>query len=128
MEFYLNILKQNGYKLTGKRKLVLEAMLKNRRPLTLSDVQKLCVNIDFATIYRIVNLFNELDIVHEVKLFDKQRYYEIMKNDHHHHVVCQSCGKIDRVDVCITKKVSKLTNYTITNHIMEFKGICPACK
>ncbi len=128
MEFYLNILKQNGYKLTGKRKLVLEAMLKNRRPLTLSDVQKLCVNIDFATIYRIVNLFNELDIVHEVKLFDKQQYYEIMKDDHHHHVVCQSCGKIDRVDLCITQKVSKLTSYTITNHIMEFKGICPACK
>ena len=128
MKFYLNILKQNGYKLTGNRKLVLEVMLKNRRPLTLSDVQKLCVNIDFATIYRIVNLFNELDIVHEVKLFDKQQYYEIMKDDHHHHVVCQSCGKIDRVDLCITKKVSKLTNYTITNHIMEFKGICPACK
>ena len=128
MEFYLNILKHNGYKLTANRKFIHEVMLKNKRPLTLSEIQELCNKIDFATIYRIVNLYCKLQIVNQVNLFDKQQYYEIMKDDHHHHVVCQSCGKIDRVDLCVSDQVSKLTNYSITNHTMEFKGLCPECK
>ncbi|MBN1301625.1 MAG: transcriptional repressor [Melioribacteraceae bacterium] len=124
----LSVLKANGYKLTKNRKLVLEKLLENRKPLTLNDIKNLCGEINFATIYRIVNLYLSLGIVNEVKLFDKQTHYELMGNDHHHHIICIKCGKIERLDLCIINKVQQLTDFQITSHIMEFKGICPQCK
>lgn len=128
MNSQLNILKSNGYKLTANRKKVLEILLDNRRPLTLSDVAKICAKIDFTTIYRIMNLYVSLGIVNEVQLLDKQVHYELMGDDHHHHIICSKCGRIERIDLCVADEVNKLTDYKITNHTMEFKGLCPECQ
>lgn len=128
MESQLAILKSNGYKLTANRKQVLEILLNNRRPLTLNDIKNLSSKIDFATVYRIVNLYVSLNIVHEVKLLDKQIHYELMGDDHHHHIICSNCGKIERLDLCIADKAKKLTDFKITSHTLEFKGLCPKCQ
>jgi Fur family ferric uptake transcriptional regulator len=128
MQLYLEILKENGYKLTENRISILKLLVSSNKPLTLKEIQQQSNNIDFTTVYRVINLFNELKIVNQLTFFDKQQYYEILKDEHHHHVICQKCGKIDRIDLCVSNKVSQLTNYTITNHNMEFEGICPECK
>ena len=127
MENHLKTLRSNGYKITPNRKNVLNVLMNNKRPLTLNDIQRLCKKTDFAAIYRVMNLFSSLGIVNEVKLLDKQVHYELMEGDHHHHVICQVCGKIDRIDLCIVSKAQKLTQYKITSHTLEFKGICPDC-
>ena len=51
-----------------------------------------------------------------------------MGDDHHHHIICSGCGKIERLDLCIADKAKTLTRYKITSHTMEFKGICPDCQ
>jgi Fe2+ or Zn2+ uptake regulation protein len=128
VENYLAILKDNGYKLTSNRKHVLEILLRNKRPLTLNDIKQLCKNVDFATVYRIIGLYLSLNIVDEIKLLEKQIHYELMGADHHHHIICSKCGKIERIDLCIIDQAKKLTKYKITYHTLEFKGLCPACK
>ncbi|PKL87583.1 MAG: hypothetical protein CVV23_14625 [Ignavibacteriae bacterium HGW-Ignavibacteriae-2] len=129
MEKYLNTLRAEGYKITGNRKEVLQILLDNRKPLTLKDIHRLCANIDFATIYRMINVFVDLGIVYEVKLLEKQIHYELMDaDDHHHHIICKNCGKIARIDLCVVNTAKKLTDFQITNHTLEFKGLCPQCK
>ena len=106
----------------------MEILIRNRRPLTLNEIKRICKKIDFTTVYRIVNLYVSLGIVHEVKLLDKQVHYEIMGDDHHHHIICSRCGKIERLDLCVADKAKELTDYKITSHTLEFKGLCPECQ
>ena len=127
MLFHLNILKESGYKLTRQRKEVVKILSTKRKPLTLNDIHDECSQIDFASVYRIIQLLTELKIVEEVNLGERQKRYEIMNDDHHHHILCKECGKIERLDLCLVDKIKKLTDYEITNHSIEFVGICPKC-
>ena len=70
----------------------------------------------------------ELKIVEEVNLGERQKRYELILDKHHHHILCKTCGKIDRIDYCILDKIKDLTNYNILNHSIEFIGICPDCQ
>ena len=127
MEKYLYILKKHGYKITSNRKEVLKNLLDSPKPITLNQIHSLCNKIDFATVYRIVNLYVSLGIVNEVKLLEKQKHFEIMGDDHHHHIICDRCGKIERLDLCVVEKAADLTDFQITNHTLEFNGLCPEC-
>lgn len=127
MLFHLNILKESGYKLTRQRKEVVKILSTKRKPLTLNEIHDECSQIDFASVYRIIQLLTELKIVEEVNLGERQKRYEIMNDDHHHHILCKECGKIERLDLCLVDKIKKLTDYEITNHSIEFVGICPKC-
>lgn len=128
MEKYLRALRLEGYKITANRKFVLQTLLENKKPLTLNEIHGLCSKIDFATVYRMITVFVGLGIVNEVKLLGKQVHYELMGDDHHHHIICTKCGKISRIDLCVIDKSKILTDYEITNHTLEFKGLCPQCK
>jgi Fe2+ or Zn2+ uptake regulation protein len=99
-----------------------------KRPVTLSEIHENCSEIDFASVYRSVKLFSELEIVHEISWGDKVMRYEIMGDDHHHHIVCKVCGKIERLDFCMLEKVKEMTSFEIHSHSFEFVGVCPKCK
>lgn len=128
MELHLNKLREAGYKLTRQRKNVLEILVHRRKPLTLNEIHEECSQTDFASVYRIVQLLTALKIVEEVNLGERQKRYEIILDKHHHHILCKSCGKIERIDFCILEKIKNLTDYDITNHSIEFMGICPECQ
>ncbi len=129
MEKFITILKSAGYKLTNQRKSVLCVILSAEKPVSLKDIQNSCLNIDFASIYRIVNLFLELNIVRKVNFGERYLRYEIeTEHMHHHHVVCSKCGCIKKIDYCLVKDLEKLTNFKILEHSMEFIGLCPKCK
>lgn len=129
MEKLIAILKSAGYKLTNQRKDVLCTILGAQKPISLKEIQNNCSNIDFASIYRIVNLFLELNIVRKVNFGERYLRYEIeTEHMHHHHVVCSKCGKIQKIDYCLVAELEKLTNFKILDHHMEFIGLCPKCK
>lgn len=128
MKFHLNKIKEAGYKLTRQRKNVVEILAEKRKPLTLNEIFDECNQIDFASVYRIIQLLTELKIVEEVNLGERQKRYELILDKHHHHILCKTCGKIDRIDYCILDKIKDLTNYNILNHSIEFIGICPDCQ
>ena len=56
MLFHLNILKESGYKLTRQRKEVVKILSTKRKPLTLNEIHDECSQIDFASVYRIMQL------------------------------------------------------------------------
>ena len=124
----LEILREMGFKVTRPRKKVLEILHAGNRPLSLGEIFSNCTDIDFASVFRTIQLFLSLDIVREINMLDKKRRYELTQEKSHHHIQCSVCGKIENIDICILEDVKNLTNYKITNHMMEFKGICPECK
>lgn len=55
---------------------------------------------------------------------------------HHHHIVCDTCGKVTAVEKCffqdnwelIRADVRRLSGYDLTGHLTQFSGTCPDCQ
>jgi Fe2+ or Zn2+ uptake regulation protein len=128
MENLVNVLRESGAKLTFPRKLIIENLQSESKPLTLKEIHNLCNKIDFASVYRSIKLFEELGIVEEIVFADKKIRYKIVSSIHQHHIICSECGEIKELPICLLSEIKKLTNYKITKHTLEFLGLCPACQ
>jgi len=58
--------------------------------------------------------------------------FELMTDDHHDHIVCDSCGKVEEFfDHTIEQQQERIAQkfgYKITDHSMYLYGICAACQ
>ena len=98
-------LKEEGYKLTTQRRAILDAIIENSgshlSPEEIYEVVKLKYpEIGLATVYRTLQLFEQLDIVCKLNFDDGCNRYELNSdsNDHHHHhLICLNCGKVIEV-------------------------------
>lgn len=90
------------------------------------------IEVDRATIYRVLNRFNEDGLVHRVVGENGKQYFALCedckKHDHNHdhfHFRCGECGKVE----CLTREIHiKLPeNYIAKNFNGMISGICADC-
>lgn len=128
------ILKDNGYSLTKPRQVVC-GLLVGEGPQSMRDlVSRAAGQIDRASLYRTIALFEKLGIVQRIYIGWK---YKIELSDifthHHHHISCLNCGKIvaiteeDKIEQLIDALAAK-HNFTAQNHQLEIRGLCPDCQ
>jgi len=127
------ILKENKLEVTTPRLLLLDIFEHATRPLTIKNIQKnLSRQMDTATIYRNLESLLSSKIIKSVSLDPKEIYYELTDLDHHHHIVCENCGKIVDIENCdlkpLQKNIARSAKFaTINRHSLEFFGICQTC-
>lgn len=129
------LLRGKGYRVTTKRILLLVALSRSKKPLTVGELQKETGHcMDKVTLYRALEDFATSKIVVRVNLNDSAAYYELLHKDHHHHhIVCEKCGKIEDIKHCKQTNLQKETlkhskNFSIINsHSLEFFGLCKSC-
>lgn len=133
------ILKEKGYKLTPQRRSVLDEVIKNEGShLTTEEIYDLvkvnCPEIGLATVYRTVQLLEEMGVLYKVDLDDGCSRYELCdkdENHQHHHLICQKCGKIIEVEGDLLEEleqiVEKKYSFKVVNHSLKFYGICDNC-
>jgi Fur family transcriptional regulator, ferric uptake regulator len=93
--------------------------------------------IGLATIYRTLQLFEEIGLVYKLNFDDGCYRYEILSPNNkevhqHHHLICKKCGKIIEVKEDLMNSleeiIEKQYNFEIKNHIVKFTGICSQCR
>lgn len=125
-----------GLKKTRGRIAMLDILVKNQKPLRVSEIiEKLKtagVSINEATVYRILEALIAKNIV--IKLVSPNAngaMYELFKSDHHH-FTCDNCGAIKEIMNCslepIIKKISHRSHLLIKSHTLEFSGLCAGCQ
>ena len=137
---YKETLKNEGYKLTSQRKAILATLIENKSAhLSCDDVFEY-VSVDnpeigIATVYRTLQLFEELKIVYKLDFDDGFSRYELnmgTEEHHHHHLICVKCGKVIEVKVdlldTLEQEIEKKENFTIVDHNVKFYGYCGDCK
>jgi len=134
-----HILKEKGYKLTPQRRSILDEIIKNEGShLTTEEIYDLvkvnCPEIGLATVYRTVQLLEDMGVLYKLDLDDGCNRYELCDEDEshqHHHLICQNCGKVIEVEGDLLEEleqgIEKKYNFKIKNHSLKFYGICDNC-
>lgn len=140
VEQFKRQLKEKGYKLTPQRRAVLDIIIENEgKHLSTEEiydlVKKDCPEIGLATVYRTLQLLEEMNLIFKLNLNDGKNRYELShaeEDHHHHHLICTKCGRIIEVEgdllEILEKEVEKKYGFRITNHILKFFGYCNKCE
>ena len=127
------LLKKNGSSLTKPRKVVFD-LLFGSSPQSMQQLVKAANGkVDRATIYRTIELFEELGIAHRLNIGWK---YKIELSDvfqgHHHHFYCSNCGKTydlpahSMLETMIDSLAAK-DDFAPRGHNLEIYGLCKDC-
>lgn len=134
------LLIKNGYKVTKQREIIFEALKENSgshlSPEELHDIViKKDSDIGIATVYRTLQLLDELKVVYKINFNDNRYRYEISSEDethHHHHLICTNCNKVIEVKRDLLEHaesiISNEYNFQIKDHSLKFYGICSDCQ
>jgi Fe2+ or Zn2+ uptake regulation protein len=135
MSDYKSLLKSHKLKVTKARLKLLELLEKQKAPLNIKSIKKALGNSfgDLVTLYRNIESLCKIGLVKEVKLSTKEALYETASRPHHHHIVCESCGKLADVVGSEPKELDKkflqaLGFAKVNFHSLEFYGVCKRCK
>lgn len=131
------LLRENGLRSTKQRMAVLAALEKNTFPMSISDIAHTpeCRKFDQVTIYRTLESFAAKKLVTETDLKRGRKYYERAGDGraHHHHLVCNSCGRVEDVTDCDMEAIERSVLHRskhfkeVESHALEFFGACATC-
>lgn len=124
--------------MTRTRKAVLALLESTKYPLSPSELyarlKKQSVAIDLVTVYRNLHALKTIGLVRQIKLHQEEQFRYEMKEgrEHHHHIRCRNCGRIEDLLLCPLKKLTALieqeTRFVVGDHSLEFSGWCPKCQ
>ncbi len=117
-----------GYKATPQRMAVLRALVEEQHQ-SLEEIRARCPEVGLVTVYRTLDLLGSLGIVRRLDLGDGARY-ELAEN-HHHHMICESCGDISEFEECPLdpeRLPSGRADFEVRAHSLEVYGRCGACR
>lgn len=134
---YERYLKKAGLKVTTPRLKILEILDKSdNHHLSVEDICRILIKqneeVNFATIYRVLNQFEEYKIVNKLNFENNISVYELNNVEHHDHLICRKCNKIIefRDDVIEQHQIdiAKKNNFQITGHSLYIYGVCENCQ
>ena len=128
----ISLLQLKGIKSSAARLQIMQICCSSDLPLDVQEVTTLLKNeIHLSTVYRTLEKFVAVGILERVDFQEGKFRYEYVK-EHHHHVVCNDCGKVaDIQDSGIEKieqSVSLQTGFIVTKHSLELFGLCNKCQ
>lgn len=120
-------------RVTKNRTDVLLFMEKQKYPVGIDVLSKEFPAVNVATLYRMATDFVEKGIWNSHDLGRGHVDFESANRPHHHHLVCERCGVVEDVAICIEdtlneKALRSGTNFAqVTRHSTTFFGICETC-
>ncbi len=134
---YLTILRSAGFKLTPKRKSVINLFLKEKRTLVPQEVhekvKRVISPLGLPTIYRILEELSSIGVLVSVVSDERLLSYALCSRpqEHHHHFICRGCKRIEEVDYCgledAEKAIQEKLGCRIDSHLFQVEGICSNC-
>lgn len=128
-----SLLTERGYSITKPRLEVFRVLAANEEPLNVTDiVARLSTKVDKVSIYRTIELYEKIGIVHRVWTGFKSKV-ELSEafSPHHHHFTCIKCGKTTGLrSEALEKELENLESdqhFKLTHHSIELKGFCEDC-
>ena len=126
-----------GYRRGGARQAVIELLDEQPCALTVLDIEERLRagagrSVGRASIYRAVDELVSLDLLTRVDVGDGVARYEPQRSHHHHHLVCDGCGRLEPFeDDALERAIRGLADrvsFDISDHDVTLHGACENCR
>jgi len=126
-------LRSRGRRMTAQRRAILEAMATlgcaQDAEAIYARARRAHPRLGLVTVYRTLDAFVADGLAQPVFLGDGRVRYDLAQEGaHHHHLVCLTCGRVERVDECHLPPPRRLGGFRVTGHRLELFGYCPDCR
>lgn len=130
---FIETLSTYNVRCTAARRAVFATLQDAREPLSLQVISAQTKNADRASIYRTLELFEQLHIVNVILVgWKKQFELAAPYRSHHHHIHCEHCGQVTSIESPslekLIKSISEQKGFHLHRHTLELSGCCESCK
>lgn len=133
----LQRLGDSGRRRTQPRRRVVDAALRRMQPFTADElfVALKRKGVGRATVFRTLDLLVSIGVlarIHGIEAGERCVRYTPCAPSHHHHLVCQACGRVDEIgadplEARITA-AARARGFQAIRHAVEIVGLCPDCQ
>ena len=139
MEAHRNMsdeLSHQGYRMTPQRLMIVSAVEKSDNHISAEEIYSQVIakypNVNVSTVYRTLELLEQLRLVTKTDLGGGRVVYHPVEKGHHHHLVCRECGAVIDLDesALLPLKENLLREYQFIADLshLGILGICVNCK
>ena len=130
-------LARSGHRAGGAREAVLDLLAEQHCCLSAQDIHDRLRgsgrSVGLASVYRAVDTLTELKLLHRVDVGGTAAYEPAHPTgEHHHHVICDDCGRIDAFDDTAVERAiheaAGRTGFRVDAHEIVLRGTCPDCR
>jgi Fur family ferric uptake transcriptional regulator len=127
-------LRARGLRLTAQRQLVLEAVyrLGHATPDQVhAEVARTAAGINITTVYRTLELLEELGLVTHTHLSHGAPTYHGVSEEQHVHLVCRTCGGVDDIPAGVldglAQTLEREKSFSVDRGHVALFGVCGQC-
>jgi Fur family ferric uptake transcriptional regulator len=130
-----NRLRAAGYRNGPARIAVIDLLDSENCCVSAADVhESLNERVGLASVYRVLESLHAAGLVRRVDVGDGVARYEPLREsgEHHHHLVCTECGKVEAFDdpalERAIRRVEAKSGYAVEQHDVVLQGACDTCR
>jgi Fe2+ or Zn2+ uptake regulation protein len=131
-------LRAAGQRYTVARESLVVALAGAGKPLTIADVLTACPGLPQSSAYRNLAVLEQAAVVRRVITDEGFARYELAEDltEHHHHLVCSSCGRVEDVTIPgaletsmdrTLDRLARRTGFAQVSHRLDLIGTCRDC-
>ncbi|HJL61862.1 MAG TPA: ferric iron uptake transcriptional regulator [Pseudomonadales bacterium] len=130
-------IKEAGLKITLPRVKILQILESSKiHHLSAEDVYKTLISKDedvgLATVYRVLTQFEVAGLVTRHNFEGGHSVYEVSADDHHDHIVCVMCGRVEEFQdseiEARQKRIADELGFDLSDHALNMYGTCADCR
>lgn len=127
-----------GQRYTSGRRRLVEILSSARMPLTIPDVVRRRRGLPQSSVYRNVAALEQAGVARRVVTEEEFARWELAEDltEHHHHLVCSSCGRVQDVAVppslertldAALDRIGGEAGFAAVSHRLDLIGLCRSC-
>jgi Fur family ferric uptake transcriptional regulator len=125
-----------GYRMTGPRRAVIAAALRQERPFTAEQLVAECAShpeeSGRSTVYRTLEILASLGVLSRILNGAGHPVYVAGAPEHRHHLVCSGCGAAVPFIACpvgdLATSLARENDFEVHGHLLEIFGTCGDCR
>lgn len=125
-----------GERVTRQRLLIANALAADGRQLTAEQLyrglRRQAPGIGRATVFRTLETLVDAGVARRLELDGHVYAYVACLPEHHHHLACTSCGRVEEIDEAyiapIARRLAADLGFEIDDARLDFYGRCAACR
>ncbi len=134
-----SLLMETGHRYSAVRRRLVKVLRTAGKPLTNSQITDSDNSLVQSSVYRNLNVLEEVGAVTRINTNDEFARYELAEHitEHHHHMICTNCGDIadfslpssaeENLNLSL-RKAAKDVSFNIDSHRLDSLGTCVSCQ